>query len=75
MIRFVRNDFIVLKRDWKWRGGRFLRVKTKQVVRRGHYEKKDVVDALERMHRGEYYAEVARTPSVSLRTLFKKAKD
>lgn len=45
------------------------------VVRRGHYEKQDVVDALERVRDGESYAEVARTSSVPLRTLFKKAKD
>nr|CCA24691.1 conserved hypothetical protein [Albugo laibachii Nc14] len=45
------------------------------VVRRGHYEKQDVVDALERVHNGESYAEVARTSSVPLRTLVKKAKD
>ena len=45
------------------------------VVRRGHYEKQDVVDALERVHNGESYAEVARTSSVLLCTLFKKAKD
>nr|CCA27457.1 PREDICTED: similar to conserved hypothetical protein [Albugo laibachii Nc14] len=45
------------------------------VVRRGHYEKQDVVDALERVRNGESYPEVARASSVPLRTLFKKAKD
>ena len=45
------------------------------MVRRGHYKKQDVVDALERVHRGEPYTEVARTPSVPLRTLFKNVKD
>uniref|UniRef100_M4B1V2 HTH psq-type domain-containing protein n=1 Tax=Hyaloperonospora arabidopsidis (strain Emoy2) TaxID=559515 RepID=M4B1V2_HYAAE len=45
------------------------------VMRRGHYEKQDVVDALERVCHGESYAKVARTSSVPLRTLFKKAKD
>ena len=44
------------------------------VVRRGHYEKQDVVDALERVCNGKSYAEVARTSSVPLRTLFKKAQ-
>ena len=45
------------------------------MVRRGHYKKQDVIDALERVHRGEPYTEVARTSSVPLRTLFKNAKD
>ena len=44
------------------------------MVRRGHYEKQDVVNALEIMWNGESYAEVARTSSFILRTLFKRAQ-
>ena len=43
------------------------------VVRRGHYEKQDVVDAMKRVRNGESYAKVARASYVPLRTLFKKA--
>ena len=45
------------------------------VVRHGHYDKQDVVDALERVRHGEPYAEVARTSSFPLCTLLKKTKD
>ena len=46
------------------------------VVRRGHYEKQDMVDALERVRHGESsYDEVARTSSIPLRTKLKEAKD
>ena len=44
------------------------------VVCRGHYEKKDVVDALERVCNDESYSVVARTSSVPFCTLFKKAQ-
>ena len=44
------------------------------LMRRGQYEKKDVVNALKRVSNDESYAEVARTSSVPLRTLFKKAQ-
>ncbi|KAL4156746.1 hypothetical protein PRNP1_005772 [Phytophthora ramorum] len=45
------------------------------VVRRGQYTLEDLAKALQRVQRGESAASVARTSSVPLRTLFKKAKD
>ena len=50
------------------------RRRKQMVVRRGHYEKQDVVDAMKRVRNGESYAKVARASYVPLRTLFKKAK-
>ena len=45
------------------------------VVRRGYYDRQDVVDALTRVRHGESYVEVVRTSSVPLSTLFGKAED
>ncbi|RLN46950.1 hypothetical protein BBJ28_00021355 [Nothophytophthora sp. Chile5] len=45
------------------------------VVRRSLYTEEDVEEALARVREGETFAHVARTSSIPLRTLFKKAKD
>ena len=45
------------------------------VIRHGHHKKKDFVDALEIVRHGESYADLVRTSSVPLRTVFKKAED
>ena len=45
------------------------------VVRLGHDEKQEVVDALEGVHHGEPYAKVARPSSFPLSSLFKKMQD
>ena len=61
--------------------GEFFAIKTEtrrrkqMVVRCGHFEKQDVVDALEILRNVISYAEVAQTSSIPSRTLFKKAKD